>query len=203
MKLHDFATAPNPRKIRVYLAEKGVEVDIVPVNLNKGEHRTPEFLAKNPFGAVPVLELGDGTCYAESLAIIEYLEERHPDPPLIGSSPEERLRVRGLERACDCGVLTPIVDIVHNTYPAFAGFFKQRADVAENAREAMIRTLGVLNELIGDRPFVAGDALTIADCTLYAGLRYGFDHDAGLDLDPHRNVLRWYEEFDRRPSARA
>jgi glutathione S-transferase len=203
MKLYDFATAPNPRKVRVYLAEKGIEVDIVPVHLDRGEHQTPEFLAKNPFGAVPVLELDDGTCYSESLAMIEYLEEVYPDPPMIGRSPEERLRVRGLERACDSGVLVPVVDIVHNTYPAFAGFFKQRADVAENARESMARTMRVLNELIGDHPFVAEGTLTIADCTLYAALRYGFDRDARLDLEPYRNVLRWFEQFDQRPSARA
>lgn len=203
MKLHDFATAPNPRKVRVYLAEKGVDVDIVPINLNKGEHRTPEFLARNPFGAVPVLELDDGTCYAESLAMIEYIEERHPEPPMIGTSPEERLRVRGLERACDSGVLVPVVDIVHNTYPLFASYFTQRAEVVEDAREALDRALGVLDTIIGDQAFVAGDRPTIADCTLYAGLRYGFDHDARLDVARYRNVLRWYEQFGQRPSARA
>ena len=90
MKIHEFTMAPNPRRVRVFLAEKGIEVPSVQIDIGKGENRKPEFLAKNPMGAVPVLELDDGTCISESLAICRYLEELNPDPSLFGSDAEER-----------------------------------------------------------------------------------------------------------------
>ena len=93
MKLYDFGPAPNPTKVRVYLAEKGVEIPRVTVNLLKSEQNEPAYLAVNPLGAVPALELDDGTTLCESLAIMEYIEELHPDPPMIGREPVERARV--------------------------------------------------------------------------------------------------------------
>ena len=104
MKLYDFAGAPNPKKVRVYLAEKGITVPTEQVNIVTGENRTPEFLKKNPFGTLPVLELDDGSYLTESLAIMEYFEELHPEPPMIGTAPLERARVRELERIADLGV---------------------------------------------------------------------------------------------------
>ena len=89
MKLYDYPSAPNPRRVRVYLAEKGIEVDIVNADIMKGEHKTPGFLAKNMNGQIPVLELDDGTCIAESLSICRYFEAIHPEPPLFGSNPVE------------------------------------------------------------------------------------------------------------------
>ncbi len=120
MKLYFFPVAPNPTKVRLYLAEKaagGAEVDLteVTVNLREGEQKRPEQLARNPFGKLPVLELDDGTHLIESLAIIEYLEELHPNPPMIGSTPLERARARELERTADLGVLLPVSKIVNAT----------------------------------------------------------------------------------------
>ena len=113
MRLYYFPVAPNPTKVRVYLAEKGIELETERVNLRETQQRTPEFLAKNPLGKLPVLELDDGSYVCESLAIIEYLEELHPDPPLFGVTPEERAHARAVERAADIGVLLPIGQIVH------------------------------------------------------------------------------------------
>ena len=96
MKLYVFPVAPNPTKVRSYVAEKGIEIEQVMVNLREGAQRRPEFLAKNPLGGLPVLELDDGTHLTESLAIIEFLEEQHPHPPMIGTTPLERARVRVL-----------------------------------------------------------------------------------------------------------
>ena len=98
MKLHEFTGAPNPKKVRVYLAEKGIEVPSQQVNIVAGENRQPDFLKKNPMGGLPVLELDDGSFLPESLAIIEYFEELHPNPPMIGTTPLERARARALER---------------------------------------------------------------------------------------------------------
>src|SRR5574341_1058180 len=111
MKLYDYTHAPNPRKVRVYLAEKGITVPVHQVDLTKGEQRSPEFLKINPLGAVPVLELDDGARIPESLAIIEYFEELYPNPPLIGTDPVSRALVRGYERRCEQGVLAQAATI--------------------------------------------------------------------------------------------
>jgi glutathione S-transferase len=202
MKLYDFAGAPNPKKLRVYLAEKGITIPVVPVDIVTGENRRPEFLAKNPLGGLPVLELDDGTILTESLAIIEYLEELHPEPPMIGRTPLERARVRELERICELGVLLSVGTIFQNTHPFMAARLKQSAEAAENARKRLATHLAVLDARIGSNPFVAGARPTIADCTLFAALE--FTEFAGVALDPaHRNVARWHAEFKKRPSASA
>ena len=113
MKLWTFPPAPNPRKLAVYLAEKGLDIPVELINLVEGRQNSPEFLAINPKGAVPVLELDDGSRLTESLAIIEYLEELNPDPPMIGTDPLERARVREAERMIDLGA----VSYTHLTLP--------------------------------------------------------------------------------------
>src|SRR5262244_3673855 len=105
MKIYDFAGAPNPKKLRVYLAEKGINVPMEQVDIISGQNRQPEFLKKNPMGGLPVLEMDDGSHLSESLAIMEYFEELHPEPPMIGKTPQERAHVRALERIADLGVL--------------------------------------------------------------------------------------------------
>jgi glutathione S-transferase len=109
MKLYDFVGAPNPKRVRVYLAEKGLKVPTEQVNILSGDNRKPEFLAKNPMGGLPVLELDDGTHLPESLAIMEYFEDLNPTPPMIGTTPAERARVRSLERIAELSILDGIV----------------------------------------------------------------------------------------------
>jgi glutathione S-transferase len=202
MKIYDFVGAPNPKKLRVYLAEKGLRVPYEPVNIATGENRTPEFLRRNPLGGLPVLELDDGRCLTESLAIIEYLEELHPEPPMIGTTPLDRARVRELERIAELGVLNSIAAVFQHTHPFMAGRLRQSADAAENARGRLATNLRVLDARIDGRPFVAGDRPTIADCTLLAELEFG--EFAGVPLDPsYGNVARWYAAFRARPSAQA
>jgi glutathione S-transferase len=202
MKIYDFVGAPNPKKLRVYLAEKGLKVPVESVNIVTGENRSPEFLKKNPLGGLPVLELDDGTHLTESLAIIEYFEELHPNPPMIGTTPLERARVRALERIAELGVLTRVATIFQNTHPFMAGRIKQSADAAETARGLMANSLKVLDAHIGKRPFVAGERPSIADCTLLAALE--FAEFAQVPIDPsYANVARWCEAFKQRPSAQA
>ena len=202
MKLHEFAGAPNPKKVRVYLAEKGIEVSSQQVNIISGENRQPDFLKKNPMGGLPVLELDDGTFLPESLAIIEYFEELHPSPPMIGTTPLERARVRALERLCELSILGRIAVVFQNTHPLFAGRVKQSADTAESAKTALGQNLAILDAKIGSNPFVAGSKPTIADCTLFAAM--GFAEFAQIQIDPAvKNVHRWYENFKKRPSAAA
>jgi glutathione S-transferase len=202
MKVYDFVGAPNPKKLRVYLAEKGIKLPNESVNIVSGENRTPEFLKKNPLGGLPVLELDDGAHLTESLAIIEYLEDLHPTPPMIGTTPLERARTRELERIADLGVLGAVAAVFQNTHPFMAGRLKQSPDAAENARTRLANNLAVIDAAIGTKPFVAGSRPSIADCTLFAALE--FAEFAGVPVDPARkNVGRWYASFKERPSAQA
>ena len=202
MKIYDFVGAPNPKRLRVYLAEKGLKVPYEQVNIISGDNRKPEFLKKNPLGGLPVLELDDGSHLTESLAITEYFEDVHPNPPMLGTTPIERARVREIERIIELGVLGRIAQIFQNTHPFMAGRLKQSPDAAENARNVLNGTLKVLDEKIGSKPFVAGEKPTVADCTLYAALEFG--DFAGVPLDPaHKNLTRWYSSFKERPSASA
>ncbi len=198
MKLYTFFVAPNPTKVNVFLAEKGIELEREIVSLPEGGQRTPEFLARNPAGRLPVLELDDGTYLTESLAIIEFLEELHPDPPMIGTTPVERARARELERICDLGVLLAIARIVHATNSPLG--LPPQPEIARSFREILERNLDVLDPRIGDGPFVAGDRVTVADCTLWAGLAFGSWRS--VEIDPrYENVAAWRERFAKRPSV--
>ncbi len=203
MKLFYFPVAPNPTKVRVYLAEKrllerGVELDMVRVNLLDGENRKPDFLERNPQGKLPVLELDDGTNLTESLAIIEYLEERYPEPPMIGVTPEERAQVRSVERLADIGVLMPIARAVHATRSPVG--LPPNPPLAEAALEALEGGLARLDARLANSPFLAGERVSIGDCTLWAAL--GFGSTFGIEASPqNENVSRWRQEFGERPST--
>jgi glutathione S-transferase len=199
MKIYDFPLAPNPTKLRVYMIEKGIEIPRETVDLLKDDQNRPDFLAINPLGAVPVLELGDGTHICQSLAIMEYLEELHPDPPMIGRDPLERARVRELERTIDIELLMRVAQIVHNTRSPLPGF-QELPEVAERERNLLPHALNIVDERIGHQPYAAGDHPTIADCTLFAAL--GVAPFGGIEVDEtYRNIRRWFESFGRRPSA--
>ncbi|MFP6664573.1 MAG: glutathione S-transferase family protein [Deltaproteobacteria bacterium] len=200
MKLYVSAIPPNPRKVILYVKEKGLDIPQVEIDIMKGEQKTPEFLAKNPFGALPVLQLDDGSYLTESLAIMEYLEELHPENPMLGTNAQARARVRELERIADTGVLNAVAAVFQNTSPFFAKSVRQSPDVAEAGRARFTRNLAVLDAKIGDNAFVAGDKPTFADCTLFAALAFG--EFAGVEAAPEsKNVLRWFAAFKQRPSA--
>jgi glutathione S-transferase len=200
MKLYDFPFAPNPRKLRVYLAEKGLSIPLVPVNLVKGEQRTPEFLAVNPLAALPVLELDDGTRLTESLAIIEYLEELHPEPPMIGTTPLERARVRAAERRCELGVLVRVARLFHATRAVLPGSQPDPV-LADHFRRELAPSLAALDGEIGAGPFVCGTQPSIADCTLFAALEMA--RMGELDVALGANLAGWLARFRERPSAAA
>lgn len=200
MKLYHFPFAPNPRKLRVYLAEKGISVPMEVVNLPKGENRQAEHLARNPLGKLPVLELDDGSFLTESLAIIEYFEELHPEPPMLGRDPLERARVRELERVADLGLLMRVARIMHATRSPLPGI-EPNPGVAEEARGGLPEVLGALDARVADSPFAAGPVPTIADCTLFAACKLAEMVQIELPMGP--NMQRWYTSFSGRPSAEA
>jgi glutathione S-transferase len=204
MKVLDFALAPNPKKLRVYLKEKGIDLPIEQVDIMSGQNRTPEFLSRvNPLGGLPVLQLDDGSHLTESLAIIEYLEETHPAPPMLGATPLERARVREAERIADLGVLLAVGTIFQNTSPFFAGRVKQSPEAAETARGRLANSVKALDAKMGSKPYLCGDRPTIADCTLFAAFEFANFAGAAIDFASLPNLARWYEAFKRRPSAQA
>jgi glutathione S-transferase len=203
-----FPVAPNPTKVRLYLAEKalaGCEIPLeqVVVNLPAGEQRQAEHLARNPRGKLPVLELDDGSYLTESLAIIEYLEECFPESPMIGREPVERARMRELERFTDIGGLMAIARVVHATNSPLQ--LPPIPEVAENAREAARTTFSILEATLADgRPFLAGERPSIADCTLAAGLQFARfrEIDLGLEAD-FPNLSAWDHAYRERESAKS
>lgn len=189
MKLYlDTTRAPNPRKVRMYVAEKGLSLPTIELNLRAGEQRTPEFLAKNPFAGVPVLELDDGTVIAESLAIIEYLEELYPAPPLIGADPVARAVIRMWERRCEIGVYLPASRMVHS-----------KGEIAEQAKQTLVARLALINGGLQGREWVAGQ-FSIADIMLFIGVDTA--SHGQFTLDPAwTNLQRWYAAMKARPSV--
>lgn len=206
MKLYFFPVAPNPTRVRLYLAEKTaggakIEVEEVTVSLPKGEQRQPSHLARNPLGRLPVLELDDGSFLTESLAIIEYLEELHPEPPMIGGNARERARVRELERIAELGVLFPVAYIIHTTNSPLG--LPPSPEVAARFRRILPEALRVLDSRLADgRAFIAGGGPTIADCTLQAALQ--FARFGKVEIDPaFEHVARWDRAYREREAARS
>jgi glutathione S-transferase len=199
MKLYGFAFAPNPRKLFVYMQEKGLDFEWVPVDLPAGEHRQDWFRKKNPMLSLPVLELDDGRCLTESLPIIEYLEESFPDPPLIGTDPLTRYHTRELERLCEMSILMRVGRIFRNSNPMFAGP-NQIRQLADTAKEELPGVLAILDEMVGGNEFVAGSRPTIADCTLFAAFKLA--QVGGIEIDSSAtNLARWWANFQVRLSA--
>jgi glutathione S-transferase len=202
VKLYDSALAPNPRRVRVFLAEKGIEVPTVSVDIAKAENREPAFLAKNPLGGVPVLELDDGTMISESTAICRYFEEVQPDPPLLGADARDRAIVEMWLRRIEFEVAFPIMQTFRNTHDFFKGRIPQVAEWGAVCKKQALEQLAWLDGEMADRPFVAGDRYTIADITLLIGIDFGRVSDIRIDPE-HKNLTRWYGEVSSRPSAKA
>ena len=201
MKLYDYPQSPNCRKVRIYLAEKGLMVPLQPVNLLAKEQRLPEFLRRNPFGAVPILELDDGAVIPESLAIIEYLEEQHPEPPLLGREPLGRALVRAWERRCELGVALQATRRFLHSNPFFASRVVQNPQVVEEATQVLRERLTLMDTQLRDHEWIAG-AFSLADITLFTGVDFAMG--SGFTLDPAwRHVNRWHTAMRARPSAAA
>lgn len=202
MKLYDSAMAPNPRRVRIFLAEKGVTVPTVQVDIAKADNRKPEYLAKNPLGGVPILELDDGTVIAESVAICRYFEETHPNPPLMGTDARDRALVEMWQRRMEYEVALPIMQTFRNTHDFFKGRIPQVAEYGEVCRKAAESRLGWMDGELASRKFVAGDAFTIADITLLVGIDFGRVSRIKIAPD-QKNLQRWYDDVKARPSAKA
>ncbi|MAG33522.1 MAG: glutathione S-transferase [Deltaproteobacteria bacterium] len=202
MKLYDNATAPNPRRVRIFVAEKGLEIPLVAVNIQRKENHAPEFLEINPLAAVPVLETDAGEPISESLAICRYLEALHPQPALFGTQPDEKGRIEMWIHRVEFEFVQRVFLCFQNTHDYMKGRMPQVPEFGELSRERAQRFLDLLERQLAGTRFVAGDGFSMADISLLCGLEFG--RVIGIRAtEQHAAITRWHEEVAARPSAKA
>ncbi|UCH48869.1 MAG: glutathione S-transferase family protein [Betaproteobacteria bacterium] len=208
MKLYDFAPAANAQRVRVFLAEKGLEVPMVELNVREGNQYKEPFASMNPFNCVPFLELDDGTVIAESVSICRYLEERHPEPSLFGRNPEERAIIDMWNRRIEIDGFMPILHAVRNHVPFFKGRvipgtrseLPQLPAMVERGKDMLKVLLGRIEPQLAKSEFIAGPDFCIADITGY----FMMNMAKALEMDiqgPYPNVNRWHQALSERPST--
>lgn len=203
MKLYDSRRAPNPRRVRWFMAEKGIEdVEIVDIDIFGGQHRQPDYLAKAGLPNVPALEIDEATTITESVAICRYLESVYPEPNLFGRDPLETAVIEMWTRRAEMLLSTPLMMAVRHGHPALAAIETQVPEIAETNRKAAERALKVFDRRLADGAFIAADRLTIADILAVTGIDFArmvrFRPDAELV-----HVNRWLKAMMARPAAKA
>ncbi|MGV8936708.1 MAG: glutathione S-transferase [Allorhizobium sp.] len=201
MKLYDGGKAPNPRRVTVFLKEKGIEVETIPVDMGALGHRSADVTAKNPLQRLPVLELDDGTVICESVAICRYFEELHPDPLLFGVDARDKAIVEMWNRRAELIYLAAVASAFRHLHPAMAGWeVPQVAAWGEANKPKALDFLVFLDRELAVRDFIAGPRFTIADIT--AMIAFDFMKPAKIICPPElEHVLRWHKAVSARPSA--
>jgi len=209
MKFYDFALAPSPRRVRIFLAEKGIAVPTVQVNLRAGEQFTPAFRAVNPDCTVPVLELDDDVRITDAIGICVYFEASQPEPPLMGTGAQERALVTSWQRIAERDGFYAVMEAFRNVTPRMAGRglpgpldLAQIPALAERGRTRIARFFKTMDDRLADREFVASECYSIADITALVTVDFaGWVKLTIPDDCPH--LRRWYEQVTARPSAKA
>jgi len=202
MKIYDTQRAPNPRRVRLFMIEKGIEdVEIVPVSLLEGAHKQPDYLAKAGLANVPMLEMDDGTCITESLAICRYLESVYPEPNLMGRDPKETAIIEMWTRRAEMMVATPLMMAVRHTHPALGVLEKQNRAIGESNAQSGTRALKLFDRRLAESEWIAADRLTIADIVAFASI----DFARMIKFRPPEeltHVNRWLEAMRARDSVK-
>ena len=203
MKLYD-SIGPNPHIVRMFMAEKNISMPKQTVDLRGGENRQPEHLKRNSHGQMPALELDDGNYLSEVTAICEYLEEKQPAPPLIGTTPEERAECRMWTRRVDLNICEPLA--MGYRFGEALKFFQKRIPVAPEASPGLkmiaANRLEWLNDQMTGKKYLCGDRFTLADVLLYCWINFG--NQVGQPLNPpNTNIVEWFARVGERPSAKA
>ena len=210
MKLYDFHPAPNPRRVRIFLAEKGIDIPTQQVNILEGENLKEDFLNINPRGLLPVLQLDDGSIIDETVAICRYFEEIHPEPNLMGSDAISKAGIESWQRHMEFDGFNAAGEAFRNSFPAFAkravpGFLEENKAIPRLVVRGKRRFqifLDNLNERLKDNTFIAGKTFSIADITAFCAI--GIGKFIEMDIpDAHSSTRRWYDEVSGRPSAGA
>ena len=210
MKLYDFGPAANSKRVRIFLAEKGVELPIVELNVRDDAQFKEPFTTMNPFHCVPFLELDNGTVIAESISICRYLEELHPEPSLFGADAPERAKIDMWNRRVELDGFMPILHAVRNSVPTFKGKvvpgtrtdLEQLPAMVTRGKEMLDIFLARLEPQLKSSPFIAGANISIADITCYFVINMA--NTVELDVESkYPNIFRWHHEFSARPSTQA
>jgi glutathione S-transferase len=203
MKLYDSGRAPNPRRVKIFLAEKGLSIPTEQVDMMAGAHRTPEYTAINPLQRMPALVLDDGTVITESVAICRYLEALHPQPPLFGTGALETALVEMWNRRCEINFLLVVANVFRHLHPAAKTLEVPQVPAwGEANKPRVLDFLRIFDDQLGKHRFAAGDTFSIADIT--ALVAADFMKPARIEMPAEfANVRRWYAEVSARPSAGA
>jgi glutathione S-transferase len=203
MKLYESGRAPNPRRVRIFLSEKGITVPSEQIDLAAQEQKSPAFTALNPMQRVPVLTLDDGTVIAESMAICRYFERLRPEPPLFGRGPKEEALVEMWNRRMELNLLSAVMNVFRHTHPAMKEMESpQVPEWAEANKPRVADFLAILDAELENQLFVTGDHFTVADITALVAI--DFMRPARLEFaEELNNVQRWYAQVSARPSAKA
>jgi glutathione S-transferase len=203
MKLYDGGRAPNPRRVRIFLAEKGISVPIEEIDLSSMQHKSAAYTVINPLQRVPALMLDDGTVITESIAICRYFEALHPAPPMFGTGALEQAMVEMWDRWVEQNLLSPVTQVFRHLHPAMKAMeVPQIAQWGETNKTRVLDFLPILDRQLSVHRYVAGKTYSAADIT--ALVTVDFMKPARLALPPeHGNIRRWHAEVTARPSAKA
>lgn len=202
MKLYDSKLAPNPRRARIFLAEKGIAVPMEQVDIAAKRHKTPEYAAVNPLQRMPALVLDNGTVITESIAICRYFEGQQPDPPLFGRGALETAMVEMWNRRCEINFMLAVANVFRHLHPAAAPLeVPQVAAWGEANKPRVIEFLNIFDAQLAKHRYAAGDRFSVADITALCAA--DFMKPAKLEMPDLKNVKRWHAEVSARPSAKA
>ena len=201
MKLYTTTLAPNPRRVRIFMEEKGIEMPVQEISIMEGEHKQEEYKKISPSSKVPALELDDGTIITESMAICRYLELLHPEPALFGSSKVEQAKIEMESRRIELELMLPIASAFRHTHPAAATLENPQIEEYGIAqRENAINRLNLLDEELGEQKFIAGDDYSVADITALCAIDFG--GLAQIEVPSSLvNLSKWLENMRSRPSS--
>lgn len=203
MLLYQDPRAPNPRRVRIFLAEKHVAYDTIEVLIAAKANETPEFRKKNPISQLPVLELPDGRVLRESMAICRYLEEMQPTPNLMGNDPWERAQIEMWNRHAEFEILIPMRDVFRNEHSFWVGRIPQAPEFANIMRTVVLERLDWFDKELANRPYLAGDRFTVADITALCGIDFGKVSKIRIDAARTPHLAAWYARVNERPSTKA
>jgi glutathione S-transferase len=203
MKLYDSRRAPNPRRVRWFMAEKGIDdIEVIDVDLLAGAHRTPEYVGRAGIAQAPALTMDDGTTITESVAICRYLESLYPEPNLFGRDPKETAVIEMWMRRAELLAAMPLMLAVRHGHPALAALETQVAEVGAANRAQAERSLKLFDKRLGETPWIAGERVTIADGVLFIGIDFARMVRFAVP-EEHVNVTRWVGAMRERASAGA